>query len=207
MEQHQCAASSVCASPSTAGQSMATDTGDQRLRTALLEIMMGMQPDMCYHGAPGHGCAFWPAPGAASGAGGQGGRRIPEGRIAGATIRDRGGGGVAAAMAEQISSSAGSGTAPEAGRSLYCPNVHNPAHLDSTDAGRSYCTEFSKKRAHWQSVRTNCTRTLRCGATRTTCCCLIYLTHSRGESTAWSLLSPRSSTPCALLVFRTPPLG
>jgi hypothetical protein len=47
----------------------------------------------------GRGGAFRPAPGAVSGAGGQGGRRIPEGRIAGAVIRDRGGGGVAAAMA------------------------------------------------------------------------------------------------------------
>eukprot|EP01047_Picozoa_sp_COSAG01_P027706 COSAG01_NODE_1836_length_9084_cov_5.216472_7_plen_143_part_00 len=26
------------------------------------------------------------------------------------------------------------------------------AHLDSTDAGRSYYAEFSKKRAHWQSA-------------------------------------------------------
>eukprot|EP01047_Picozoa_sp_COSAG01_P035052 COSAG01_NODE_2663_length_7293_cov_5.946483_5_plen_77_part_00 len=62
---------------------------------------MGMQPDVCYHGAPGHSGAFRPAPGAVSGAGGQGGRWIPEGRIAGAVIRDRRGGGVAAAMAEQ----------------------------------------------------------------------------------------------------------
>ena len=82
---------------------------------------MGMQPDVCHHGAPGRGGAFRPAPGAVSGAGGQGGRRIPEGRIAGAVIRDRGGGGVAAAMAEQSQQQPGSGTAPEAGRSLYFP--------------------------------------------------------------------------------------
>ena len=62
---------------------------------------MGMQPSVCHYGAPGRGGAFRPAPGAVSGAGGQGGRRIPEGRIAGAVIRDRRGGGVAAAMAEQ----------------------------------------------------------------------------------------------------------
>eukprot|EP01047_Picozoa_sp_COSAG01_P024958 COSAG01_NODE_1559_length_9922_cov_47.974651_5_plen_147_part_00 len=72
-------------------------------------------------GVNGRGGAFRPAPGAVSGAGGQGGRRIPEGRIAGAVIRDRGGGGVAAAMAEQSQQQPGSGTAPEAGRSLYFP--------------------------------------------------------------------------------------
>jgi hypothetical protein len=33
--------------------------------------------------------------------------------------------------------------------------VHNPAHLGSTDAGRSYYTEFSEKRAHWQSADTH----------------------------------------------------
>ena len=62
---------------------------------------MGMQPDVCYHGAPGHSGAFRPAPGAVSGAGGQGGRRIPEGCIAEAAIRDPADGAVAAAMAEQ----------------------------------------------------------------------------------------------------------
>ena len=102
---------------------------------------MGMQPDVCYHGAPGHSGAFRPAPGAVSGAGGQGGRRIPEGCIVEAAIRDRGGGAVAAAMAEQISSSAGSAgmrlrsrTAPEARETPYFPNVHNPATPHSTDA-------------------------------------------------------------------------
>jgi hypothetical protein len=84
-------------------------------------LHVGMQPDVCHHGAPGRSGAFRPAPGAVSGAGGQGGRRIPEGRIAGAVIRDRGGGGVAAAMAEQSQQQPGSGTAPEAGRSLYFP--------------------------------------------------------------------------------------
>jgi hypothetical protein len=79
---------------------------------------MGMQPDAWYYGAPSRGGAFRPAPGAVSGAGGQGGRRIPEGRIAGAVTRDRGGGGAAAAMAEQSQQQPGSGTAPEAGRSL-----------------------------------------------------------------------------------------
>jgi hypothetical protein len=35
------------------------------------------------------------------------------------------------------------------GRSHSFQDVHNPAHLD---AGRSYYTEFSKKRAHWSLV-------------------------------------------------------
>ena len=83
--------------------------------------MMGMQPDVCHHGAPGRGGAFRPAPGAVSGAGGQGGRRIPEGCIAEAAIRDPADGAVAAAMAEQSQQQPGSGTAPEAGRSLYFP--------------------------------------------------------------------------------------
>ena len=115
---------------------------------------MGMQPDVCHHGAPGRGGAFRPAPGAVSGAGGQGGRRIPEGCIAGAVIRDHRGGGVAAAMAEQSQQQPGSGTAPEAGRSLYFPMCTILLTWVLLMQAVLITQNSAKKRAHWhwQSV-------------------------------------------------------